>query len=84
MLDSSTPERMTRREASEYLRRAHGVSRTPATLAKLAVVGGGPAFRKVGRRAVVYDRHTLDQWAEALVSPERKSTSGCPSSKNNN
>ena len=36
------PNRMRRREASQYLQDQHGIRLAHATLAKLAVVGGGP------------------------------------------
>jgi hypothetical protein len=43
---------LDRREASEYLFDKHGIRRSPGTLAKLACVGGGPAFRKVNRAVI--------------------------------
>ena len=36
------PARMRRKMASEYLFKVHGIQLSPATLAKLAVLGGGP------------------------------------------
>ena len=41
----------------------HGFKTAPATLAKLAVVGGGPAFIKYGR-AVLYSPPTAIAWAK--------------------
>src|ERR1700694_801794 len=41
--------RLRRAEAVEYLRIEHGLPVTVATLAKLASVGGGPRFEKMGR-----------------------------------
>ena len=75
MDDTPFPERMRRATASTYLLEVHGISRKPATLAKLAVVGGGPPFRKAGARCVLYDRAALDEWAEALLGPQLTSTS---------
>jgi excisionase family DNA binding protein len=47
---------LTNSEAAEYLRLS------PRTLEKLRVVGGGPPFRKFGRR-VVYTFSELEAWA---------------------
>jgi hypothetical protein len=41
----------------------HGFKTAPATLAKLAVVGGGPEFIKFGR-AVLYSPQTAIAWAK--------------------
>ena len=54
--------RLRRREASDYLERAHGVQVAPATLAKYATVGGGPSYQKCGR-APLYPVTELDRWA---------------------
>lgn len=72
---SNTPPRISRAEASAYLLAKHGISRTPATLAKLAVIGGGPAFRKAGIRRVLYDVVELDRWADGIISKPMASTS---------
>lgn len=61
-------------EASEYLSKKHGVNRAPSYLQKLRVVGGGPEFRKVGTRDVVYDEPALDTYAESLISRPLRST----------
>jgi hypothetical protein len=37
---------------------------SPRTLEKLRTIGGGPRFRKLGRR-VVYKTADLDAWAES-------------------
>jgi hypothetical protein len=68
------PTRMRRKVASEYLLEEHGVSLSPATLAKLAVLGGGPAFRKDGPFPV-YERTNLDTFATVRLGPLRTSTS---------
>lgn len=44
---------------------------SPRTLANLRVVGGGPCFRKLGRR-VLYRPQDLDGWADQKA---RRSTS---------
>jgi hypothetical protein len=68
------PTRMRRKVASEYLLEEHGVSLSPATLAKLAVLGGGPAFRKDGPFPI-YERGELDTFAIGRLGPLRHSTS---------
>jgi len=63
------PQRyLTNDEAAEYLRLS------PRTLEKRRVIGGGPKFRKFGRR-VMYAVADLDTWAdersfEATSDPE--------------
>jgi hypothetical protein len=71
---------LRRREASDYLREQHGICRAPATLAKLAVTGGGPRFRHVGR-VPIYPVAELDAYAAAITSALKCSTSdaGSPS-----
>ena len=65
--------RLRRSEASAYLQAEWGVVRRPATLAKLAVTGGGPRFQRAGR-VPLYATSDLDAWAEALLSPSVRST----------
>ncbi|AIJ46926.1 hypothetical protein O987_14050 [Comamonas testosteroni TK102] len=58
MISSAQPQRyLTNDEAAEYLRLS------PRTLEKQRVMGGGPKFRKFGRR-VMYAVTDLDAWAE--------------------
>ena len=71
-MDTTRPLR--RAEASAYLLKRHGLSRTAATLAKLAVTGGGPPFRKANRTPI-YDPADLDRWAASITSPPVRSTS---------
>ena len=49
---------------------AYYLSVAEATLAKWRLVGGGPVYRKIGRRAVRYAKHDLD----AFVGPSVKTT----------
>ena len=65
--------RLRRAEASRYLNKEWGISRTPKTLAKLAVTGGGPVFEKDGR-IPLYTEPALDDWARAQLSPPVSST----------
>ena len=60
--------RLRRAEASTYLLENHGIRRAVGTLAKLAVVGGGPRFRVAGRTPL-YEPDDLDAWAESILSP---------------
>ncbi len=75
MIDiKNAPKRLRGKEAAEYLAQAHGIVRTPGTLAKLRCVGGGPVFQIAGR-SPLYSLSDLDQWAEQLLSPRLRSTS---------
>jgi hypothetical protein len=60
---------LRRTEASAYLLEHHGINRTPATLAKLAVTGGGPPFHKANRIPLYYPAD-LDWWAASILSPK--------------
>ena len=51
------PRYLTNDEAADYLRLS------PRTLEKQRVIGGGPKFRKFGRR-VMYAVADLDAWAD--------------------
>lgn len=83
-LRPSTPElclppalrkpRLRRWEAAEYLELVHGVTVAPATLAKLASIGGGPSFQKNGRTPV-YPKTELDGWALKRLGKLVRSTS---------
>ena len=55
---TSTPRYLTNDEAAAILRLS------PRTLEKLRVIGGGPRFRKFGRR-VLYAFDDLEVWANA-------------------
>lgn len=61
-----------RREASEYIRE-QGLPCAPATLAKMATVGGGPIYRKFSRN-VVYTREDLDAWILSRLSAPKTNT----------
>ena len=69
----SKARRLTRREASAYLRDEWGVRRTYGTLANLAISGGGPEFQRDGTRAL-YTVGSLDTWAAKQLTPPAKST----------
>src|SRR4051812_18341973 len=63
-----------RAAASTYLKERWGIERAAGTLAKLAVTGGGPPFRKAGR-IPLYDPADLDAWAQDLLGEPVTSTS---------
>ena len=65
---------LRRIEASEYLENHHGIRRTVSTMAKLAVIGGGPVFRRAGRTPL-YAPDDLDAWAAAKLGPPQRTTS---------
>ncbi len=65
---------LRRAEAADYLYEQHGIRRAVGTLAKLAVVGGGPRFRVAGRTPL-YETADLDTYAESLLSPLVHNTS---------
>jgi predicted DNA-binding transcriptional regulator AlpA len=51
---------------TEAAARHLGVSRR--WLEELRVAGGGPAYARLGRRAIVYRRSELDRWALARLA----------------
>lgn len=67
--------RLRRWEASEYLRLVHGIEVAPATLAKWASVGGGPAYNKGASRTPLYPTVELDRWAIERLGKLVRSTS---------
>jgi hypothetical protein len=75
MNEPSTPQRYLRRvNAAHYVRETWGIPCSPKWLAKLAVTGGGPIYRKAGRFPI-YKPTDLDAWAEARIGIPRRSTS---------
>jgi hypothetical protein len=69
------PQRLLRRkEAARYVQQTWGIPLAPQTMAKLAVVGGGPLFCKAGRFPL-YAMVDLDAWARLKLGPKRRSTS---------
>jgi hypothetical protein len=63
---------MTRIEAAQYIT-DHWFPCSPKTLAKLAVIGGGPAFRKAGR-VPLYSVSSCDQYGNGKIGPLVHST----------
>jgi hypothetical protein len=71
------PPRLRRAEVPGYVHDEHGLIIASATLAKLAVVGGGPEYELWGR-IPYYLPASVDQWVQARLSL-RRSTSDCGS-----
>jgi len=65
--------RLDRKHAAQFLTE-RGYRTAPATLAKLACIGGGPAFESFGRRPL-YRESDLLAWAQARTTGPRRSTS---------
>jgi hypothetical protein len=70
----SSARYLRRKAAAEYVRQVWGAPCSPNWLAKLAVVGGGPLFRRAGR-IPLYTSDWLDQWMEARLGKPLRSTS---------
>jgi hypothetical protein len=76
----STRKLLRRKAASDYLRETHGLQYSPGTLAKLAVIGGGPPFQRAGRFPY-YSPDFLDEWVASKLSALMRSTSDTASPK---
>jgi hypothetical protein len=72
---SVNPLRLLRRaEAAAHIQQKWGYPCSPRTLAKYAVIGGGPPFRKAGRYPL-YHPDDLDGWVGRKLSDPVTSTS---------
>ncbi|GJD90758.1 hypothetical protein BHAOGJBA_4300 [Methylobacterium hispanicum] len=71
---AETGPKKRRVAAAQYIVDRHGIPCSPKTLAKLACVGGGPAFYKAGRIPLYADAD-LDAWAASRLSRRVTSTS---------
>jgi hypothetical protein len=69
-----TQKFLRRNAASQYLEETWGMNRAPGTLAKYAVIGGGPTFRRAGR-VPLYATNDLDKWVASKLSEPMRSTS---------
>ena len=70
----AAPERLLRRvQAANYLRERWNIPHSVGTLAKLAVTGDGPEYRKSGRTPL-YPQDALDSYAQARLSRRVRST----------
>lgn len=68
---------LSRTEAAQYIQSRYGFPCSRQWLAKLAVLGGGPIFRKAGRNPI-YAPVELDDWAMARIGEPQRSTSDVP------
>lgn len=66
---------LSRVEAAKYVEQVWSVPCKPKTLAKLAVVGGGPLYRLAHHRYARYAVADLDEWARSRLGPKQRSTS---------
>ena len=69
-----TPDAMLTRDKAAAVLSEMGFPVTKPTLATLATRGGGPLYRRFGKR-VLYRFGDLTEWAEARCSTPRRSTS---------
>jgi hypothetical protein len=65
---------LSRKDAAEYVRTKCARPCSVGFLAKLAVDGDGPVFRKIGLRYVVYTREDLDAWVRSQIGRPVRST----------
>lgn len=65
---------LRRTDAATYVRAIWGIPCSSRWLAKLAVTGGGPLYRKAGRFPI-YAPEDLDMWAQARIGAPRRSSS---------
>jgi hypothetical protein len=65
--------RLSRREASDFLT-TRGFRVAHATLAKLAVLGGGPTYEKFGRKPL-YTEQGLLAWVASKTGAPQQHTS---------
>ncbi len=80
IIAQTSKPRLRRWEASEYLLATHGLSVATATLAALAVKGGGPKFNKAGRWPL-YPLEELDAWARERLGAVVANTSEAAANK---
>ena len=70
---NSTEKFLDRSEAADYLT-SRGFKTSKNTLQKYVTVGGGPIYRRFGKRAV-YLASDLDEWVLGKLSSPRCSSS---------
>ena len=73
-MTTTTSKYLRRAAAAHYVRETWGMPCSSKWLAKLAVLGGGPVYRKAGRFPL-YTPEDLDSWAESRLGAPRRSTS---------
>lgn len=80
-VDGVRPRFLRRAEAARYVQESFGFACSCQWLAKLAVTGGGPVFRKAGR-VPLYAPADLDDWALARIGGPQRTTSDKPAVAN--
>ena len=70
-----------RKAAAAYLREVYGVPCSENWLAKLAVSGNGPPFRRYARYPF-YSQSDLNSWVQGRMSALAHSTAGLPARAN--
>ncbi len=73
-MTAPTAHYLRRAAAAHYVRETWGLPCSTKWLAKLAVTGGGPIFRKAGRFPL-YTSADLDDWAAGRIGERRRSSS---------
>lgn len=73
-MDMRTERLFRRAEASEFIRANWNIRCSVGTLARYAVQGLGPKFRKAGNTPL-YPESAIREWAEGKLSPLVASTS---------
>ena len=73
-LDENDQKFLRRKEAAAFVRERFGLPCQPTTLSKLATVGGGPVYRKMGR-IPLYRPSDLAAWAATRVGRPMRSSS---------
>lgn len=73
-MENAPAKYLRRKAAAAYVVTTWGIPCSGNWLAKLAVVGGGPVYRKAGRYPL-YAIEDLDAWAQARIGARRRSTS---------
>lgn len=74
MTDTLNEPMLRRKMAAKYLTEQRGVPIAPQTLAKYAVIGGGPVYQRFGR-IPLYRVADLDRWSLARLGRPQTSTS---------
>jgi hypothetical protein len=72
-MPSEIERRLDRKQSAQFLT-DRGYKTAPATLAKLACIGGGPTFASFGRRPLYLESDLL-AWAQSRTTGPRRSTS---------
>ncbi len=66
------PEYLRRKDAAAYLNSRYGIG-SPAWLAKLVTLGGGPAYTKAGNTPL-YRMADLDEWMQGRMTQRASSS----------